>query len=67
MEQLLQTRSHGAVHVEAIFLQPEVVVLALEVAGPVARHPLVEDQVLCARRVADRIELDELQGSHGGA
>ena len=56
---------HEPVGVEGVFLQPEPGEAALQVSGPVAAHPMPQDQVLRSRRRADRVRLHEAELAHG--
>ncbi len=59
MQQPRGLARHEAVGVEEILLQPEPGEAPFQVARPIAGHAMAQDQILRARRRADRIGLHE--------
>src|ERR1700722_6677132 len=59
VHQLVMRPRQIAIVDEEVFLQRELRVEALEIAGSIARHPMAQSQVLRASRGADRIGLHE--------
>ncbi len=54
-----------AVRVEIIFFDSELCVAPFEIAGAVTADAMPEDQILCGRRRANRIRLNEAESSEG--
>ena len=63
----LERPGHEPIVDEELFLDIQALVAALEVPDAVVLHPVAEDQVLGARRRADRVGLHESQLPQGAA
>jgi hypothetical protein len=61
MQEPPRRAGHEAVRVEAVFLKAEPMVSPVEIADTIVRHPMPQDQILCASRRANRIGLHEPQ------
>ena len=61
VQERAQAAGDEAVRVEHVLVDVEGLVLPVEIAGPVAGHPLPQDQVLRPGRRADRVGLHKLQ------
>jgi hypothetical protein len=61
VQERAQAAGDEAVRIEHVLVDVEGRVLPVEIAGPVAGHPLPQDQVLRPGRRTDRVGLHELQ------